>query len=279
MNGIVACKMTGSGNDFVFVDGRTTALEFWTPERIRAACNRRDGVGADGFGILEPGATPDHIRFHFFNSDGGRAPMCGNGALCATRLSRWFELAQNDDMVLETDAGLVRTRVLPDNDHLAEFELESVGQFSTPEIERTSGEHSITFTRVAVPHLVVVVEDADSVPLEMRGRELRNHQALAPEGANVNFVSRNGAALRVRTYERGVEGETLACATGSVACAAVVAKELQLQMPQEIITTSGRTLTVSGKMTPDFHIESPRLRGEARRVFRAILQPQLFQIG
>ncbi|MFC1639579.1 diaminopimelate epimerase [Gemmatimonadota bacterium] len=263
--------MTGSGNDFVFVDGRVAPVESWNAAQIRAACERRHGIGADGFGILEPGSEPDHVRFHFFNSDGGRAPMCGNGALCATRMARWLELAAQDEMVLETDAGLVRTRVLPGNDDLAEFELAAIGEMTEPDIEPAAGEHSMTFVTVAVPHLVVVVDDADSVPIKKRGRDLRHHPALSPDGANVNFVSRAGDVLRVRTYERGVEGETLACATGSVACAAVLAKQQKAKIPQDILTTSGRTLTAFGHLDANLHLQSPRLRGEARLVFRAIL--------
>jgi diaminopimelate epimerase len=187
-----------------------------------------------------------------------------------------LELVERDDMILETDAGLVSTRVIHGNDELAEFELDAVGQMSEPEIDRAPGEHSITFTRVAVPHLVVVVNDAEAVPVTKRGRDLRNHASLLPEGANVNFVSRLGNALRVRTYERGVEGETLACATGSVACAAVLAKQQQVTIPQDILTSSGRTLRVSGTVDSDFHLQSPQLRGEARRVFRAVLEAKIF---
>jgi diaminopimelate epimerase len=181
-------------------------------------------------------------------------------------------------MILETDAGLVSTRVIPDDDdELAEFELESVGQMSEPDIERAAGEHSITLTTVAVPHLVVVVDDADKVPVKTRGRDLRYHPSLAPLGANVNFVSLSGEDLRVRTYERGVEGETLACATGSVASAAVLAKKQKLSIPRNIITSSGRTLRVSGTLDSECHLTSPTLRGEARRVYRAILEARMFQ--
>jgi len=277
MNGIVAFKMTGSGNDFVFVDGRVYSVDSWSAEQIRAACDRRDGIGADGFAVLEPGSAPDRVRFHFFNADGGRAPMCGNGALCATRMARWLELAKHDEMTLETDAGPVSTSVLPGNEELAEFELEEIGEMSDPEIELHPGELSIVFTTVAVPHLVVVIDDAEKVPVKTRGRELRFHPSLGPLGANVNFVSPLGDALRVRTYERGVEGETLACATGSVACAAVLAKQQKVSIPRDVITSSGRTLRVSGTLNSDFHLQSPRLRGEARRVFRAILEAKLFQ--
>ncbi len=277
MNGIVAFKMTGSGNDFVFVDGRISALDSWTEDKIRAVCDRRDGIGADGFAVLEPGSAPGRVRFHFFNADGGRAPMCGNGALCATRMARWLELAESDEMTLETDAGQVSTCVIQGEEELAEFELEAVGEMSDPAIELVDGEHSATLTTVAVPHLVVVVDDAETVSIKTRGSELRFHSSLAPLGANVNFASLSGNALRVRTYERGVEGETLACATGSVACAAVLAKRQDLSLPADVISSSGRTLLVSGILDSDRHLQSPKLRGEARLVFRAILEDKLFR--
>jgi diaminopimelate epimerase len=272
MNGIIAFKMTGSGNDFVFVDGRVYSVHTWTKDQIRAVCDRRDGIGADGFAVLEPGSSPNKIRFHFFNADGGRAPMCGNGALCATRMARWLELANEDEMILETDAGLVATRVIPGEEELAEFEIEAVGEMSEPAIEPIQREQSITLTSVAVPHLVVVVDDADAVNVKKRGRELRNHPALQPLGANVNFVSISGESLRVRTYERGVEGETLACATGSVACAAVMAKQQRVTVPRDIISSSGRILQVSGELDSSLHLCAPKLRGEARRVFRAVIE-------
>jgi len=271
MNGIVVCKLSGSGNDFVFVDGRIAPVDTWTSEQIRALCDRRDGIGADGFGVLEPGSESNRIRFHFFNSDGGRAPMCGNGALCATRMARWSELAPDDKMVLETDAGLVRTQVLPDSGSLAEFELEEVGEIIRPDIALEPGELSISFTTVAVPHVVVVVEDPESIDVLERGEHLRHHKAFDPTGANVNFVSVSDDHVRVRTYERGVEGETMACATGSVACTAVLAVLGQSRIPQAVKTSSGRFLTVSGDLDENKHLLAPRLRGEARLVFRAVI--------
>ncbi len=272
MNGIVVCKMSGSGNDFVFVDGRISPLHTWTEDQIRMVCDRRNGVGADGFGLLEPGTAADRVRFHFFNSDGGRAPMCGNGALCATRIARWLELSPRDEMILETDSGPVPSRVLPGEDELAEFELDSTGEVTQPAIERVAGEQAIHLTTAAVPHLVVLVDDAECADVAMRGRELRYHTALAPNGANVNFVSVTGKGLRVRTYERGVEGETLACATGSVACTAVLAgREQEATSPQIIVTSSGRLLTVFGTLDATGRLQKPRLRGQARLVFRAII--------
>ena len=123
MDGTVVYKVTGSGNDFVMLDGRTEPLERWTPELIREICARGTGVGADGFAVLQPGSRPGAVRFHFFNADGGRSAMCGNAALCATRLSAWLELGPAAGQVVETDSGDVPARCLPgpgqrERDHL-----------------------------------------------------------------------------------------------------------------------------------------------------------------
>ena len=96
--------MTGSGNDFVFVDGRVAPVDTWTPERIRWACSRQTGVGGDGLAVLEPGADCESVRLHYFNSDGLRAALCGNASLCAARLAGWLELAPNGAVLLETDS-------------------------------------------------------------------------------------------------------------------------------------------------------------------------------
>ena len=126
MIGTVVYKMTGSGNDFVFVDGRPRGPGAWTAEQIRTLCDRQRGVGADGFVVVEPGSAPNAVRFHFFNRDGGRAAMCGNGALCATRIAGRLELASPAGMLLETDAGAYRSRCLDGPGELAELVLEEI---------------------------------------------------------------------------------------------------------------------------------------------------------
>ncbi|UCG87432.1 MAG: diaminopimelate epimerase [Gemmatimonadota bacterium] len=264
-------KLSGSGNDFVFADGRLTPANRWKPEIIRQICDRRAGVGADGFAVLERGSGPGRVRFHFFNNDGSRAPMCGNGSLCATRIARWLEMVPTDEMVLETDAGEVHTRFLEGPEERSEFKLEGISGLCEPDIEPAPGEHSVHFLTVAVPHLVVVVDDVAAVPLAQRGRELRFHHALAPEGANVNFVSRGPEAWAMRTYERGVEGETFACATGAVSCAAVLCYLRQIDtLPWHVRSASGLTLAVGGRLV-DGKLEEPSLIGESRLVFRAHL--------
>jgi len=273
MIGSIVYKMSGSGNDFVFVDGRVSRAADWPPERIRAVCDRHSGVGADGFVVVEPGSRPDAVRFHFFNNDGGRAAMCGNGALCATRIAAYLELANPGGMTLETDAGAYQSRCLEGAGERAELALGDLSAFSEPAVRAASGESVARLAKVGVPHLVVLVDDVAAVPIKERGRALRFDPALAPDGANVNFVSPGspgGPAWAMRTYERGVEAETLACGTGAVAVAGTLALLGRASLPLEIRTASGRILCVSGNLKAGA-LRQAKLVGEGRLVFRSVL--------
>jgi len=270
LDGVVIFKMTGSGNDFVFVDGRTAPPALWDANNIRRVCSRRTGIGTDGLVVLEPGSRRGAVRFHFFNSDGSRASMCGNAALCATRLAAWLELAPPTGMVLETDAGEVRSRCVDPGNALAEIALPAPGTLTAPRIDPEAGETSIHFTTVGVPHVVVMVDDLRRPGLMDRGRVLRSHPAIAPGGANVNFAARVGSEWAMRTYERGVEAETLACGTGAVASTAVLCSSGKAELPLRFRTASGAILTVSGELERGA-LRSPRLVGEGRILFRAIL--------
>lgn len=271
MPGEVIYKMTGSGNDFVFVDGRNSPLACWPGERIRRICARGTGVGADGFVVLDAGSGPGRVRFHFFNSDGERADMCGNGALCATRLAAWLELAPPDGMVLETDAGRLVSRCVEGHPMLAEIDLPVPAEVTQPAIALCPGERAVALARVGVPHLVVWVDDLERVKVVERGRQLRFDPALGSAGANVNFVANGESRWSMRTYERGVEAETLACGTGAAAAAYVLARAGALNLPCEFGTASGASLRV-GLMEGAGGDEVLRLRGEGRLVFRAILE-------
>ena len=271
--GLPIYKMTGSGNDFVIVDGRVSAPEQWSTSDIRAACARGTGVGADGVVFLLPGSAPGSVRMIYFNSDGSRAAMCGNAALCSTRLAGRLGLAGTSDMRLETDAGTYDSRVAPAPDQ-AELGLAPMAApRAVEQILLGAGERRLALGLVGVPHLVLVVENVDRIDIMGRGRELRTHPALGPEGANVNFLSPAGDAggWRMRTYERGVEAETLACGTGSVAAAcALDAWELS-PLPTVIHTRSGRRLEVRATRRPGGDYGDVWLIGEARLVFRGVL--------
>jgi diaminopimelate epimerase len=264
--------MTGSGNDFVVLDGRVSPVGDWSPARIVATCDRRSGVGADGLVILTP-EKPGSVRMDFFNCDGGRAPMCGNAALCSTRLSAYLEMAPADGMRLITGAGIVPTRCRAEPD-MAELNLPDFpAPHPVPAIHGVRGEGTLSMATVGVPHLVVPVEDLERADVLGRGRELRHHPAIAPAGANVNFVGsplEPTAPWPVRTYERGVEGETLACGTGAVAVAVALAQADRAELPLRIRTRGGPTLTISAELN-NGSVSKVWLAGEGRLVFTGLL--------
>ena len=266
--------MTGSGNDFVMVDGRVSTPGDWSPADIRAACARGTGVGADGVVFMLAGSAPGAVRMIYFNSDGSHAAMCGNAALCSTRLAAHLGVAPAEGMRLETDAGVYESRCTADPGR-AELHLTPLqSPVAVPGIELEPGERRLALGVVGVPHLLVLVENVDQVALAARGRSLRFHPALAPQGgANVNFISPAQAPgeWRMRTYERGVEGETLACGTGAVAAACALSEWGLARLPTIILTSSGRRLDVRALRKPDHGYDDVWLAGEARMVFRGVL--------
>lgn len=261
-------KLCGSGNDFVFLDARERpAGALAEPAWIQRVCARATGVGADGVVFLEPSAVGE-VRMAYYNSDGTRATLCGNATLCTTRLSVELGIVDPAGFVIETDAGPIRARI---HDGEPEIEMPAVQDVTADArgIAAGPGEERIGFAVAGVPHLVVRVAEVEAVDLDARGRELRHHATLAT-GANVNFVSPapSGAGWRMRTYERGVEGETLACGTGAVACAVILAAWEAAADAAVIVTSSGRALTVRPAASPG---SGPTLAGEGRIVFRARL--------
>jgi diaminopimelate epimerase len=273
MTGVPFYKMTGSGNDFVILDGRSAGPEQWPEARVRAICDRRNGVGADGLVILTP-LTSDSVRMTYWNSDGSPGAMCGNAALCCGRLAAELQLVPPGEFCLVTDAGAVRVRS-PDAHHHAEINLPDFDP-PTP-FERTAlaeGESWISMVTVGVPHLVVRVNDIETVEPATRGRFLRFHPALGSAGANVNFVAPDTQSVGVwliRTYERGVEGETLACGTGTVAAAVSLATHREARLPLTFRSRGGLELSVRAQVSAD-RISEPWLGGEGRLSFRGVWQ-------
>ena len=271
--GLPIHKMTGSGNDFVMVDGRISAPEEWSAADIRATCARGTGVGADGVVFLQPGSGPDCVRMIYFNSDGSRAALCGNAALCSTRLAGPLGLATGGSVRLETDAGTYDSRLAAAPDR-AELQLTPVAApKELQQINLAAGERRLALALVGVPHLILSVDDVDQVDLVTRGRELRAHPALGPDGANVNFLSPAAGTgeWRMRTYERGVEAETLACGTGSVAAACTLDLWGLSRLPTVIHTRSAQRLEVRATRRLGGDYGDVWLIGEARIVFRGVL--------
>jgi diaminopimelate epimerase len=256
-------KMSGSGNDFIMVDAmREPPGRLAEAGVVQALCARATGIGADGIVFLEPSAVADY-RMTYLNSDGSRADLCGNASLCSARLASELGIVRSTDLRFETDAGVLRARLLAES---PEVELLPVSDLRPRLPFRLGrGERWVGFAMVGVPHLVVRVDDVEQVDVVGRGRPLRYDRSLA-QGANVNFVSdAGGGAWRIRTYERGVEGETLACGTGSVATAVLLAESGEASELVALTTRSGLTHHVRLRRGPEGWI--PALAGEARLVF------------
>lgn len=265
--------MTGSGNDFVMVDARYTPPEDWSREDIRAVCARGTGIGADGVVFVGPGSVPHAVRMIYHNSDGSRAAMCGNAALCSTRLAVRLGLASAGGMTLETDAGTYESRCAVEAER-AELHLAPVrAPEAVPGIVALAGEQRVALGTVGVPHLVVLVDDVEQVDVLGRGEALRADPALGPEGANVNFISAapDGPEWRMRTYERGVEDETLACGTGAVAAGCALAEWQLAELPVVFWTRSGRRLEIRARRAASGLYDDVWLAGEARLVVRGVI--------
>lgn len=260
-------KMSGSGNDFVMVDAMSQpATELMAPATVQAICARATGIGADGLVLIEPSAMADY-RMTYLNSDGSRADLCGNATLCSARLAAELGVVRTQEFWVETDVGVLGARLLPDT---PEVDLQTVSDVR-PNLpfRLEAGERWIGYALAGVPHLVVRVDDVSTVDVVGRGRPLRHHESL-PAGANVNFVSPGAAGgWRIRTFERGVEGETLACGTGSVATAVLLAESGEATDRVALTTRSGRILRVRLQRSETGW--QPSLAGEARIVFQGQL--------
>ncbi len=273
--GLPIYKMTGSGNDFVMVDARVSTPADWTAEDMQAVCARGTGIGADGVVFVGPGSHAGAARMIYYNADGSHAAMCGNAALCSTTLAVHLGVGAAEGIELETDAGTYRSRTSEPGRaelHLAPVEPPT----AVPGLGLAGGERQAVLGRVGVPHLVVVVDDVDQVELADRGRSLRFDPALAPDGANINFISGDAAqggppVWRMRTYERGVEGETLACGTGAVAAGCAIQEWGLGRLPIDIRSRSGRMLTVRATKGSGGRYEDVWLVGEGRMVFRGVI--------
>jgi diaminopimelate epimerase len=272
LRGIPFVKMTGSGNDFVFLDGRDARLRaLETAPAIERLCARGTGIGADGVVWLCDPVTPGStFRMRYRNSDGSIADMCGNAALCSIALAVQEGLAPaGRAFSFDTDSGVLSGRLA---DGVPEVTLPPIHDLRPDvPIPRIPGEWRIGFANSGVPHLVVSVEKAEEVQLDLRGAELRRHPALGRDGANVDFLSRTAEGRwRMRTYERGVEGETLACGTGAAACGALLRAWGAAPGTAAILTTSGSDLIV--RLEDSDGQTRPRLSGLATMVFRGVTE-------
>ncbi len=245
MRAIEFWKMNGSGNDFIIIDNRDGSIpEEDMSNLVLKACRRRTSVGADGV-IFVTNSDKYDFAWRFFNADGGEVEMCGNGSRCVCRFACLKGIA-GASMTFETMAGPVSGKV---NGRLVNVLMPLPEKLKLDvEIEKDSSWKTVDFVNTGVPHVVVQVESVEEHPVVEQGRALRYHRAFSPEGTNADFIRVLGDDLiSMRTYERGVEDETLACGTGAVASAIVCAERGLVRPPVKVRTRSGEILKIDFK--------------------------------
>jgi diaminopimelate epimerase len=262
-------KMNGAGNDFVLIDNREQKIKL-SRQQIVHLCDRHRGVGADGIMLWVPCVSHKaDWAWEFYNSDGSTGEMCGNGARCFARFVQKRSVAKGD-FSFETEAGVISAR----------FQGERVTVNLTPpadlrlneELPLSTGHLLLHCLNTGVPHAVLFVPDADRAMVQQIGPEVRRHPHFAPKGTNVNFVQVLGPnRIRVRTFERGVEGETLACGTGVTASALISSRVHKFGSPVTVQVQGGDQLEVSFQEQNDgFH--DVRLTGPAEFVFEGTIE-------
>ena len=265
-------KMSGTGNDFILIDHRKSrfAREVM-PEFARLVCRRRFSAGADGLIFIEDSEKAD-FKWLFFNGDGSEAEMCGNGARCAARFAYMRGIAPAH-MRFETVAGIIEANVSDTN---VSVMMTSPKDFRH-DIELDCDGRSILLHSVdtGVPHVVVFVDDYDQINVCQLGSQIRYHQEFMPAGTNVNFVMPLGnGVFKVRTYERGVENETLACGTGAVASALVAAIKGQAVSPVEIVTSGDDRLSIIFDLHEGSSATNVFLKGPAHVIYSGELNAE-----
>jgi diaminopimelate epimerase len=268
MDQIPFFKMSGSGNDFIIIDNREKIVkEAGLPDMIEKVCRRKMSVGADGFILVEKSHQVD-FAWRFFNSDGKLAEMCGNGARCAARFAFLNGIA-GKQMSFKTDVGIIDASISEQGVKLKMPDPKNIETDFIIELQR--GPLSINTANTGVPHVVVVTDNLDRVDVINQGREIRYHRNFAPAGTNANFISlQDDGSIGIRTYERGVEDETLACGTGSVAGAIIMALREKIPSPARVLTESGVFLKVffneKNGVFSDIYLE-----GDARVIYSGVL--------
>jgi diaminopimelate epimerase len=260
-------KMSGAGNDFIVVDDRDRRLGVEPEGLARAVCPRRTSVGADGLIIVGPPTGDEDFSMRYYNSDGSEADLCGNGARCAALFAHGLGFASRV-MRFSSRAGLHRAEITD-----AGVSVSMPAPAAAPSaVEVPLGDERVGafYVVVGVPHLVVLRRDVSGLDVAGDGARIRSDGAAGPSGANVDFVQvLGGGRIRVRTYERGVEAETLACGTGAVASAVVACSQGVASPPLQVETASGDTLVVHGADGADGY-ESLALEGPAVVVYDGV---------
>jgi diaminopimelate epimerase len=261
-------KMNGAGNDFVMIDNRAGEVQLQS-EQIMRICDRHRGVGADGVLLLEKGSNGADFRMRYYNRDGGEAEMCGNGARCFARFAN--KVANTPEKIsFQTPAGLIRGEL---HGELVTLQMSEPKDLRLDlDVAADGAKEHVHFINSGVPHVVVPVTKIEDVDVRKRGEALRRHREFSPAGANVNFIEKRGPKkISIRTYERGVEDETLACGTGVVASALIFAATENVDGPISITVRSGSELSVDFKRAGD-EFTNVTLTGPAEFAFEGEIE-------
>ncbi len=263
-------KMNGAGNDFVVLDNRDRSLSL-SREQIARLCQRQRGIGADGLLAVEPAENGADFRMRYYNADGGEAEMCGNGARCFARFVNRLEGGRLARTSFETMAGVIEAEFVGDQVRI---------QLSTPHGLRLNETlaldgvpHTVHSLNTGVPHAAIFVGDLAKVEVRRFGAALRYHEHFAPKGTNANFVQVLApGSIAIRTYERGVEDETLACGTGMVACALIHHELSGAPSPVRVRVAGGDTLEIGFTRRGFGDYENVTLLGPADFTFAGTLE-------
>ena len=267
-------KLSGAGNDFIVIDNRQRLIAPKAlPAFVRHVCRHHLSVGADGLILIEKSRKAD-FAWRFFNDDGGEASFCGNGARCAARFAFLKRIAPKA-MRFDGAAGIVEAEV---HGYRVTVKVPNPTELRSnlliPIDDKVHEGHAIN---TGVPHCVYFVPNTAVVDVIGVGRATRFHDLFEPAGANVNFVRvADPHTIHVRTYERGVEAETLACGSGSIAAALIASKVQKVESPVTVIPKSGLPLTVTFKMNGD-RFTQVTLTGEARSIYEGAMSPDAWE--
>ncbi|MGC9196874.1 MAG: diaminopimelate epimerase [Syntrophobacteraceae bacterium] len=269
-------KMSGSGNDFIVIDNRDRKIgEDYGPKLARLACRRKLSAGADGLILIENDPEAD-FSWRFFNADGSEAEMCGNGARCAARFALLNGIADKERFSFRTLAGIVEAQV---SGQTARVAMPGPHGFESDIVIGLDGQRiSLDFINTGVPHAVNFTDSCKelaTMDVDGLGRAVRRHERFQPAGTNADFAFVSGPHnMQIRTFERGVEGETLACGTGCIAAALVAAARGYTESPVDVLTRSGETLTIHFEKISqgsELIFSAVYLEGDARVVYEAEL--------
>ncbi len=274
MKEIKFTKACASGNDFIIIDNRSGIMDGINIKNfVINVCRRKFSVGADGLILIEPSYRAD-FKWRFFNSDGSEAEMCGNGGRSVIKYAYLNGIAK-ERVCFETKVGLIEGEIDKERDTVKIRLTKPWGAKYDYPIRIDGRKYMISSVNTGVPHVVIFLNDIESLDIISLGRKIRFHEFFKPAGTNVNFVRIVGrSTIHVRTYERGVEDETLSCGTGAVASAFIGYKKGFLSSPVEVNTKGGEILRVY--MDKD---DSVYLEGKAAIIYEGVMKEDAYKGG